>query len=288
MCSNECKLDEEDVGLCNLRYVKNGKLKSLVSWKIGLAHTYLDPLPTNCCASWLCPASSERGYNLAVFFYGCNFDCLYCQNWEHKNVDSAPYITQDEVVNEIKKNKMIKCICFFGGSPEPQLPFAIEVSERVLSEIERDVRICWEWNGSGNTKLVRKVASISKESGGIIKFDLKAWNENLHILLTGRSNRKTLENFRVVSEYRDDSHPDLLTATTLLVPYYVDEEEVKGIASFISSVSPDIPYSLLVFHPDYKLKDLPITPKEQVRECYKTAKMYLKRVNIGNLFLINL
>ena len=80
--------------------------------------------------------------------------------------------------------------------------------------------------------------------------------------------------------------PDLLTATTLMVSYYVDEKEVEGIAGFISGVDTDIPYSLLAFHPDFMLDDLPPTPESQAGECYRTAKKYLRRVNIGNRYLL--
>ncbi|MFZ2071457.1 MAG: hypothetical protein WAV32_07685 [Halobacteriota archaeon] len=42
-------------------------------------------LPTNCCAAWFCPGSSHYGkVNIAVFFYGCNFNCIFCLNASHK------------------------------------------------------------------------------------------------------------------------------------------------------------------------------------------------------------
>jgi len=43
----------------------------------------------------------------------------------------------------------------------------------------------------------------------------------------------------------------VLNATTLLVSHYVDEHEVEKLAEFITSLDPEIPYSLLIFHPDY-------------------------------------
>ncbi|AEA47222.1 radical SAM protein [Archaeoglobus veneficus] len=274
LCSNECS-----TGVCGLRRVVDGKRKSLVSSKKAILHAYEDPLPTNCCNSWFCAASEFSGTNLAVFYYGCGFDCLYCQNWEHKLVEHGKVVEIDEMV-ESAMNPRIKCICHFGGSPEPQLPFAIRFSEEVLKR--RDVMVCWEWNGGAHTKLALKAAKLSYESRGTVKFDLKAWNDNLHVLLTGRSNRRTLENFvRIYEEY-----PDVLSATTLLVPYYVDEDEVENIARFIASLSEHIPYSLLVFHPDYRLNDMPVTPREQVRRCYNAARKHLKRVHVGNVYLI--
>ncbi len=78
----------------------------------------------------------------------------------------------------------------------------------------------------------------------------------------------------------------LLTATTLLVPYYADRQEVREISKFIAEHNRNIPYSLLVFHPDYYLWDLPITPKKQVQACYEEASKYLSKVNIGNKHLL--
>jgi pyruvate formate lyase activating enzyme len=184
------------------------------------------------------------------------------------------------------------CVCFFGGSPEPQLPFAIRASE-MLIDIEKGdkkekPRICWEWNGCGSTNLVKKAAEISYKSGGIVKFDLKAFNPHLSIALSGVPNKKAYENFEMIAEEFVAAPTPVLTATTLLVPYYVDEREVEGIASFIAGINPDLPYSLLVFHPDFYMRDMPITPREQVQRCYDAAKKHLRRVNIGNKHLIGL
>jgi pyruvate formate lyase activating enzyme len=96
LCSNNCIMDNGHRGYCGLRENINGKLVTKVDKNNALAYTYLDPLPTNCCASWFCPESTEHGYNLATFFYGCNFDCLFCQNYSHKEVYNAPLISVDE------------------------------------------------------------------------------------------------------------------------------------------------------------------------------------------------
>ena len=280
LCSNRCRVENE--GLCRIRYREGNRIKARSSSRRALLHSYLDPLPTNCCNSWFCQGSRKGGYNLAVFYYGCNFDCLYCQNWEHKFVERAKLVSIEDMLKKAL-NDSVRCICHFGGSPEPQLPFALNLSRRVLEERD-DVMICWEWNGAGHEKLVLKAGKLSSISGGTVKFDLKAWNSNLHKILTGRDNTDVLKNFESLFY----SYPDVLSATTLLVPYYVDAKEVEGIAKFISSFDPEIPYSLLVFHPDYRLIDLPVTPKEQVIQCYNSAKKHLKNVNIGNIHLIGL
>ncbi len=285
LCANHCRLTPCQRGYCGLWKNENGKLTSLAPRKSALAYLYLDPLPTNCCAAWFCRGSRLSGYNLAVFFYGCNFDCLYCQNASHKNFAEAGTISEDELV-EAALDSRVRCVCFFGGSPEPQLPFALRAARRIAKESGNRKMICWEWNGAGNPRLVRQAAQISAQTGGTVKFDLKAFHPNLALALCGVPNQASLQNFSLLAQ--EFPQPNLLTATTLLVPFYVDEREVEALAQFIARHNPDIPYSLLVFSPDYYLRDLPITPKEQVERCYRAARRHLKRVNIGNQHLLAL
>lgn len=80
----------------------------------------------------------------------------------------------------------------------------------------------------------------------------------------------------------------VLKATTLLVHGYVDAEEVEAISRFIAELDPEIPYSLLVFHPSFMINDLPITPERKAVDCYKAAKKHLRRVHIGNLYLLGI
>lgn len=306
VCSNRCIIGEGEYGFCGLRYCKDRHLLSNISASKALIYGYLDPHVTNCCASWFCPGGTGRGYpryayrptaeygyyNYALFFYGCNFDCLFCQNYNHRMLGEASSLTIDELVEATLSNPRISCWCFFGGSPEPQLPFAIKASSKILEEKPEDriVRICFEWNGCGNPKLAEEACRLSLISGGIVKFDLKAFSRELSYALSGVDNEEAYRNFeRLYDRFHSSrSEVPLLTATTLLVPGYVDEHEVEGIARFLADLDQDIPYSLLVFHPDYVMRDLPVTPPKHVKRCYDLASKYLKNVHIGNLTLLHI
>jgi pyruvate formate lyase activating enzyme len=181
------------------------------------------------------------------------------------------------------------CICSFGGDPAPQLPFSIRAS-RMAREKKKDaiLRFCWETNGSMQERLLDEVVNLAIESGGCIKFDLKAWDENLHIALTGVTNRRTLDNFsRAARSAKSRPIPPLLIASTLLVPGYIDEEEVGKIAEFIASIDRDIPYSLLAFHPHFRMVDLERTPRTLANRCCQAAKEAgLERVRMANVHLL--
>ncbi len=294
-CINACALSEHDISYCGLRNMwrsQSGELP-MPSKRKGYIHGYLDPIPTNCCNAWFCGGANNT-YSYAAFLYGCSFSCLFCQNASHKHI-SKKYICDVESLTEsIFNNKKITCICYFGGTPEAQLPFTIYLANQILEKIKeeehpRKFRVCWEWNGSGNKILVDKCMQVAVNSGGNIKFDLKSFNERLNIALCGVSNSRTLENFKYLAEKyfgsRGEYMPEM-SASTLMVPGYVDHEEVKQIAKFISEINDKIPYSLLVFHPDYQMKDLPITSRKQATKCLDTAKKYLMHVHLGNKFLL--
>jgi pyruvate formate lyase activating enzyme len=78
----------------------------------------------------------------------------------------------------------------------------------------------------------------------------------------------------------------LLIASTLLVPGYIDAEEVKAIASFIADLDLNIPYALLGFHGDFLMTDLPTTSWKQAETCLEAVKAAgLKRVRLGNIHI---
>ncbi len=158
-CGNQCQILPGESGYCGVRINRDGKISNLAPKRSALAHMYHDPLPTNCCATWFFEGSKERGNNLAVFFYGCNFNCLFCQNSSHKFVKNASTISEERMV-QAALDPSVRCVCFFGGSPEPHLPFAIRVSRRIIKESNNSKRICWEWNGCGNPDLVIQSFSI--------------------------------------------------------------------------------------------------------------------------------
>lgn len=301
LCVNECRIPDGKRGYCGLRENRNRKLHGGGKDEGNLGW-YYDPLPTNCVADWVCAGGSKAGYpkfsyssgpeygykNLAVFYQACSFNCLFCQNWHfRRDVYSKTKITADQLANCV--DDQTSCICYFGGDPTPQIIHAIEVSKRALDKTKgRILRICWETNGAMDFSFLEKMADLSLKSGGCIKFDLKAYNENLNIALCGVSNKRTLENFEMlaqISKKRPD--PPFLIASTLLIPGYVDQQEVSQIAKFIASLDKDIPYVLLAFHPQFHMTDLPTTTRRHAEECKLAAeKEGLHNLRIGNIHLL--
>ncbi len=301
LCVNECRIPENGWGYCGLRKNKAGRLTGTSAAR-GKLSWYHDPLPTNCVADWVCAGGTGAGYptyahcsgaetgyrNLAVFFQACSFNCLFCQNWHFKSeTHLAPSQTVNGLISAV--DSRTSCICYFGGDPSPQLPLALKAARHARAKNKKRIlRICWETNGSMNPKLLDQLMKLAVCSGGCFKFDLKAWDENLHIALSGITNQRTLDNFaRAAQSFRRRSDPPVLIANTLLVPGYIDENEVNALARFIAALDPDIPYSLLAFHPQFYMSDLPLTPKSLAESCFQVARdAGLNNVRIGNIHLL--
>lgn len=280
LCVNACGAKSGRVGFCGLPI--DSRKEASLSW-------YYDPLPTNCVADWVCGGSGDFGYkNLAVFYNACTFDCLFCQNWHFRKANLNQKISAQDLARKVDAHTT--CICYFGGDPTPQLPHSI-LAARIAREINRGrtLRICWETNGSMRLKYLKEILKISLESDGCIKFDLKTWSEELNIALCGVTNRQTLENFKFAATHINKRpHPPLIVASTLLVPGYVDIYEVEKIANFIARINPAIPYSLLAFHPQFQMTDLPMTSATHAEKAKaKALRCGLKNVKIGNIHLLS-
>jgi len=307
MCANDCKIPLGERGFCGLVFNLGGRLiRKGGTAKAGILDWYYDPLPTNCVAWWFCSGCTGAGYpnfaykpsaeigysNLAVFYGACSLDCLYCQNWHYKHlsVKLEPVVSAESLA--AKADSHVSCICYFGGDPSVQMPHALKTSQlasqRARDE-ERILRVCWETNGYWKREFALKAAELSLKSGGVVKFDLKAWNPNLNRAMSGVSSVPTLESFRMIGDRSLEQRAEVpvLTASTLLVPGYVDAEEVEGLARFVADIDSRIPYTLLAFYPHYMLTDLPTTSRDLAYRCLEAASEHLENVRMGNTNLLS-
>ncbi len=299
ICVNRCKPKDNEYGYCNIARGSNDRIQYLAGNRKGaILKWYYDALPTNCVANWVCAGCTSSGYpeysyspapeyaykNLAVFYEFCNFNCLFCQNWHYRLAKRhSRIITPFELASVV--DEYTSCICFFGGDPTPQFVHSIATCIEIKKKINRPFRFCWETNGSINQEMLKIAADLAFDSGGCIKIDLKALNDNLHRALTGCSNSQTLRNIKFLSSYVEDrSGLPFLIISTLLVPGYIDEKEIDDITKFIASINKSIPFSLLGFYPQFFMNDIrPTTYEFAVRCAEIAAKAGLINIHIANL-----
>ena len=306
-CGNACRIPPKEKGFCGM--VEN------LGWKLvrrfgtpdrGLLTWYYDPLPTNCVPADFCAGSSGAGYpkwcrtprgdigyhNLSLFLGSCTYSCIYCQNYSFHDltVAGAPTMSAAELAE--KADEKVGCACYFGGDPSSQMPFVIASAKMMHEAAEKEGRIlrtCLETNLSMNRESLEQFTELSLKSGGGIKADLKCWSSEILYALSGVEHRMAYENFRwLAKRHLERPEVPLARASTLLVPGYVDDDEIRALASFIADLDPTIPYSLLAFHPLYHMEDMPYTKRDDAERYVRICKEEgLQKVRIGNPWLLS-
>ena len=64
-----------------------------------------------------------------IFFSGCTFHCVFCQNWDISQINSGLYIKPEKLVDIIHKRKLqgARNINWVGGDPTPNLLYILNV-----------------------------------------------------------------------------------------------------------------------------------------------------------------
>jgi pyruvate formate lyase activating enzyme len=73
--------------------------------------------------------------------------------------------------------------------------------------------------------------------------------------------------------------------TTLLIPGHNDrDDELKALAGFLAGLSPDLPWHVSRYHPDYEFDEAPVTPADRIFRAVEIGETAgLRYVYAGNL-----
>ncbi len=79
-----------------------------------------------------------------IFFSGCTFQCVFCQNWDISQKISGFYVEPEKLANIISKRRSegARNVNWVGGDPTPNLPYIL----KVLKELNVNVPQIWNSN----------------------------------------------------------------------------------------------------------------------------------------------
>ena len=140
-----------------------------------------------------------------------------------------------------------------------------------------DLWVLIETNGYG---LTPDNLDVLKDSGvDSFWLDIKAEDAERHRWLTGSDNRLILQSPEEMLK-RDF----VVEVLSLYIPEVVDADELGRIAGRLASVDPSIPFTILAFFPEYKMKNFRSPTAEEIVRAYENAKKAgLLHVRVGNL-----
>jgi len=272
LCAHRCHVAPAKVGVCGVRENRQGKLVTHVYGDVIAAH--IDPIEKKPLYHFL-PGTAS----FSIATVGCNFRCPFCQNWQisqagkkDKGFGGGQALSPEEIVQAAKK-RGCRSISYTYTEPTIFFEYAFDTAKLARGAGLANVFVT---NGYMTAEALRLIQPYLDAAN----VDLKAFQDETYKKVCGARLGPVLDSIRLMRELGI-----WIEVTTLVVPGMNDgDEELAAIARFIASVSPEIPWHISRFHPDYKYTQTPATPIETLRKAAALAREAgLKFIYIGNV-----
>jgi len=282
-CHHWCAIKPGESGKCGVRRNFDGKLYLVTYGKAAAIH--IDPVEKKPLYHFL-PGEGI----LSIGTVGCNFRCQFCQNWEisqfrefyvdPKTGEPDRFIGYDsppERVVEAAEYYGVRLLAYTYNEPVVWIEYAHDIA---ALGVERGMRNVFVSSGFETHHAWKYMEGLLHA----INVDLKGFTEEFYREITGARLKPVLENIEYLG---GEVWPKIwLEVTTLVIDGYNDsEEELRGIARFLASVNPNIPWHVTAAHPDYKMLHIRPTPHSTLIKAYEIGKEEgLKFVYVGNVY----
>lgn len=272
-CEHFCAIPPDGAGKCGVRRNIDGTLNLVVYADPAAVH--VDPIEKKPMFHLL-PGRTI----LSLGTLGCNFTCAFCQNWDisqrgaeadwrrsHRRVMPADLV--DRCVRE-----GIPLLAYTYNEPTVFFEYAFDTCKLAHERGVRNVFV------SSGFESQLALDAIEPYLDGI-NVDLKAFTETFYRDVCGTRLKPVIRNIEHIAKRARI----WIEITTLLIPGLNDgDAELKDMAAWLASVSPDMPWHLSAFHPDYRMLDRPPTPHRALMRAYDIGKAAgLRYVYLGNV-----
>ena len=268
LCFHHCRLEEGQAGFCKARTCRNGAVVPLNYGK--LTSLALDPIEKKPLRRF-----HPGSLILSVGSFGCNLRCPFCQNYEISMAGEAEIQTVEVSpaqlagqAAELRARGNIGAAYTY-NEPLVSYEYVRDCAELVREQGMVNVLVT---NGTIEEGPWRTLLPLIDA----VNIDLKGFTPAWYRRLGG--DLETVK--RSIALAAEQCHVEV---TTLLVPGENDSaEEIRELAQWLASISPEIPLHLSRFFPRYRMIDHPPTPVEQVYKLTEMAQEYLSYVYTGN------
>ncbi len=272
VCSHRCIILPERRGICGVRENHEGELYSLNYGKTVAFH--VDPIEKKPLYHFM---PGTRTYSFAAS--GCNFNCLWCQNWEISQISNMDQPVEGLEISpeeHVERALQSRCpsISYTYSEPTIFLEYALDTMK--LGK-EKGLKNIWVTNGYMTKETLDLIAPYLDAAN----VDFKGTNHEAYKKCCGGEAEPILETLKYLK--KAGIHIEI---NTLIVPGINDRyEDLVFIAEFISSkLGSEVPWHISRFFPAWKMLDTPVTPMETLEMAKKIGeKVGLKYIHIGNV-----
>jgi pyruvate formate lyase activating enzyme len=272
LCAHRCHIGPAGHGICRVRENIGGRLETLVYGRVIAQH--VDPIEKKPLHHFL-PGSTS--YSVAAA--GCNFQCGFCQNWR---ISQWPRRSDGEIPGEEAPPDAIVAAAQRAGCASISYTYT---EPTIFFEYARDTGRLARNSGLKNVFVTNgfMTPETAAETAGWLdaaNVDLKAWSDEFYRGVCKGRLEPVKETIRRL--YGAGVHVEV---TTLLVTGRNDSAgDLRGIAGFLASISPDMAWHVSRYHPDFEMTEPPPTPMETIETAVRIGREAgLRYVYAGNV-----
>jgi len=261
-------MEKGTAGVCGVRFNREG---TLIALSYGLVSSIaLDPVEKKPLYMF-----HPGKYILSVGGFGCNLKCGFCQNHEISTEGArcevfgrraAPEEIAEYAAATVAQGNI--GVAYTYNEPLIGYEFLCDCSALVRSAGLKNVLVT---NGYINPEPLLTLLPLIDA----MNIDLKGFSDSFYRSVGGKL-QPILETIERAHEF---CHVEV---TTLVIPGENDND-IEGIAEWISKVDTGIPLHLTRFFPRYLYGDREPTPRVTLERLRDTAGKYLNNVFIGNI-----
>ena len=185
--------------------------------------------------------------------------CYWKEIYGKVNVSKLKFAGRKEVISLLQKVKP-RSVSILSGDPISN-PDYLRLPKVLKEEIGCKVRLIT------NGYILPDLAGVTH-----VSMSIKAVSDELHEKYTGKSNKMCLDNFMLIHKKGIE-----LSASSVLIPGLIEEDEIERIAKFIASVDKEIPFRIIGY---MKVEGLAYREPncKELNETADKARKYLKNV----------
>lgn len=309
VCQRRCLVNENQWGYCQTRVNRKGKLYTSIYGVVSSVN--VDPIEKK-------PVFHFKPGSECISFgtYGCNFRCIFCQNWQiahfngaSLNLDQEKLLSPQEAIRMAKKSNA-DGIAITYNEPAIWLEYSLDVFKlaktmggagggRPIERLDHDecrgkpsdgtssrqdpsfpFYTVWVTNGYATKETIDLIAPYLD----VYRVDLKSFDDRFYQkLIKVPKASPVFETTKYVCQKYPQIH---IECVTNIIPTRNDNpKNLTSIAKWIKeNLGPKTPWHVTRFYPDAELTNVPPTPPETLFKAREIGlRKGLRFVYIGNM-----
>lgn len=219
----------------------------------------------------------SKAYSVAT--PGCNFRCLFCQNWDVSQLTDDAMLEQGEEATPEQitlRAQHAGCASIAYTYTEPTIFFEYSYDTARLAH-QAGLKNVYVSNGYMTAEMLDRVSPYLDA----INIDLKTFRDETYRRIIGARLKPILENLKRIKQLGI-----WLEVTSLIIPAINDDtNEMSDMAHFVAEeLGVDVPWHISRFFPAYNMKEIPPTPLETLQKAQEMGHQAgLHYVYLGNV-----